>query len=152
MNLAYQRRVAARLLKCGLDRVWVDDRPEYQERIDEAVTRDDVRQLIIQKFIRKHQKRGISRGRARHRDAQRAKGRQRGHGSRRGHGKARTPKKEAWMTRIRALRDELRQLRGTGILTASQYRHYYRRAKGGMYNSRAHLRAHIQTDGIEVEQ
>ena len=44
MNLAYQRRVAARLLKCGLDRVWVDDRPEYQERIDEAVTRDDVRQ------------------------------------------------------------------------------------------------------------
>ena len=152
MNLAYQRRVAARLLKCGLDRVWVDDRPEYQERIDEAVTRDDVRQLIIQKFIRKHQKRGISRGRARHRDAQRAKGRQRGHGSRRGHGKARTPKKEAWMTRIRALRDELRQLRGTGILTASQYRHYSRRANGRRYNSRAHLRAHIQTDGIEVEQ
>ncbi len=152
MNLAYQRRVAARLLKCGLDRVWVDDRPEYQERIDEAVTRDDVRQLIVQKFIRKHQKQGVSRGRARHRDAQRAKGRQRGHGSRRGHGKARTPKKEAWMTRIRALRDELRQLRGTGIITASQYRHYYRRAKGGMYNSRAHLRAHIQTDGIEVEQ
>ena len=146
MNLAYQRRVAARLLKCGLDRVWVDDRPEYQERIDEAVTRDDVRHLIVQKFIRKHQKKGISRGRARHRDAQRAKGRQRGHG------KARTPKKEAWMTRIRALRDELRGLRVTGMLTASQYRHYYRRAKGGMYNSRAHLRSHIQTDGIEVKQ
>ncbi len=88
MNLAYQRRVAARLLKCGLDRVWIDDRTEIQERIGEAVTRDDVRHLIVQKFIRKHQKKGISRGRARHRDAQRAKGRQRGHGARRGHAAA----------------------------------------------------------------
>jgi large subunit ribosomal protein L19e len=56
------------------------------------------------------------------------------------------------MTRIRALRDELRGLRVAGTLTASQYRHYYRRAKGGMYNSRAHLRSHMQTDGIEVKQ
>jgi len=56
------------------------------------------------------------------------------------------------MTRIRALRDELRTLREAETLTASQYRHYYRRAKGGMYNSRAHLRSHLQTDGIEVEQ
>ena len=64
MNLAYQKRVASKLLKCGLHRVWVDDRPEVQERISEAVTRDDVRLLIVQRFIRKHQKKGISRGRA----------------------------------------------------------------------------------------
>ena len=38
MNLAYQRRVAARLLKCGLDRVWVDDRTEIQERIGQLRT------------------------------------------------------------------------------------------------------------------
>ena len=64
MNLSYQRRVAATVLKCGVNRVWIDDRPEVQERISEAVTRDDVRLLIVQKFIRKHQKKGISRGRA----------------------------------------------------------------------------------------
>ena len=38
MNLSYQKRVASKLLKCGLHRVWVDDRPEVQERISEAVT------------------------------------------------------------------------------------------------------------------
>ena len=62
MNLSYQKRVASGLLKCGVHRVWVDDRPEVQERISEAVTRDDVRLLIVQRFIRKHQKKGISRG------------------------------------------------------------------------------------------
>ena len=56
MNLSYQKRVASGLLKCGVHRVWVDDRPEVQERISEAVTRDDVRLLIVQRFIRKHQK------------------------------------------------------------------------------------------------
>ena len=56
MNLSYQKRVGAALLKCGVHRVWIDDRPEVQERISEAVTRDDVRLLIVQKFIRKHQK------------------------------------------------------------------------------------------------
>ena len=39
MNLSYQRRVAATVLKCGVNRVWIDDRPEVQERISEAVTR-----------------------------------------------------------------------------------------------------------------
>ena len=33
MNLSYQRRVAATVLKCGVNRVWIDDRPEVQERI-----------------------------------------------------------------------------------------------------------------------
>jgi large subunit ribosomal protein L19e len=61
MNLSYQKRVASRLLKCGVHRVWVDDRPEVQEKISEAVTKDDVRVLIVQKFIRKHQKKGINR-------------------------------------------------------------------------------------------
>ena len=75
MNLAYQRRVASTLLKCGLNRVWVDDRPEVQERISEAVTKEDVRLLIVQKFIRKHQKKGISRGRAKSMSIQKTKGR-----------------------------------------------------------------------------
>ncbi len=148
MNLGYQRRVAARLLKCGLDRVWVDDRAEVQERIGEAVTREDVRHLIIQRFIRKRQKLGVSRVRARRLALQRAKGRRRGHGSRKGHRKARNPPKQVWMKRIRALRDELRQLREAGKLVPSQYRRYYMRAKGGLYHSRAHLRSHLEIDGV----
>ena len=150
MNLAYQKRVASRLLKCGLHRVWVDDRPEVQEKISEAVTKDDVRLLIVQRFIRKHQKKGISRGRAKDMAIQRAKGRRRGQGSRKGHGGARTPKKEAWMTRVRALRKELTSLKIDGTIDRNQYRKYYRRVKGGVYNSRNHLRYNMEIDGIKL--
>jgi large subunit ribosomal protein L19e len=150
MNLSYQKRVASRLLKCGVHRVWVDDRPEVQEKISEAVTKDDVRVLIVQKFIRKHQKKGISRGRAKDMAIQRAKGRRRGHGSRKGHGGARTPKKEAWMTRVRALRKELASLKIDGTIDPRQYRRYYRRVNGGVYNSRNHLRYNMEIDGIKL--
>lgn len=150
MNLSYQKRVASRLLKCGVHRVWVDDRPEVQEKISEAVTKDDVRVLIVQKFIRKHQKKGISRGRAKDMAIQRAKGRRRGQGSRKGHGGARTPKKEAWMTRVRALRKELTSLRIDGTIDPNQYRRYYRRVNGGVYNSRNHLRYNMEIDGIKL--
>ena len=81
---------------------------------------------------------------------QRSKGRRRGQGSRKGHGGARTPKKEAWMTRIRALRRELTSLRADGTIDASQYRLYYRRAKGGVYNSRNHLIYNMEIDGIKL--
>ena len=128
----------------------VVSRPEVQERISEAVTRDDVRLLIVQRFIRKHQKKGISRGRAKEMAHQRSKGRRRGQGSRKGHGGARTPKKESWMTRIRALRKELATLRADGTIDSSQYRLYYRRAKGGVYNSRNHLRYNMEIDGVKL--
>ena len=150
MNLSYQKRVASGILKCGVHRVWVDDRPEVQERIAEAVTRDDVRLLVVQRFIRKHQKKGISRGRARAMAHQRSKGRRRGHGSRKGHGGARTPKKEAWMTKVRALRNELSSLRAECTINAAQYRRYYRRVKGGVYNSRNHLRYNMEIDGVKL--
>jgi len=150
MNLSYQKRVASGVLKCGVHRVWVDDRPEVQERIAEAVTRDDVRLLVVQRFIRKHQKKGISRGRAKAMANQRSKGRRRGHGSRKGHGGARTPKKEAWMTKVRALRNELSSLRAEGTINAGQYRCYYRRVKGGVYNSRNHLRYNMEIDGVKL--
>ena len=150
MNLSYQKRVASGILKCGVHRVWVDDRPEVQERIAEAVTRDDVRLLVVQRFIRKHQKKGISRGRAKAMANQRSKGRRRGHGSRKGHGGARTPKKEAWMTRVRALRNELSSLRAEGTINAAQCRRYYGRVKGGVYNSRNHLRYNMEIDGVKL--
>ena len=81
---------------------------------------------------------------------QRSKGRRRGHGSRKGHGGARTPKKEAWMTKVRALRDELNNLRADGTIDATQYRRYYRRVKGGVYNSRNHLRYNMEIDGVKL--
>ena len=104
------------------------------------------------KFIRKHQKKGVSRGRARFVDQQKAKGRRRGHGRRKGGKNARTPSKKKWMSKIRALRDELKNLRDEKKVTASQYRKYYLRSKGGLYNSRAHLLYNLKVDGVLKEE
>ena len=104
----------------------------------------------MQRFIRKHQKKGISRGRAKAAAIQKSKGKRKGHGSRKGHGGARTPKKEAWMTKVRALRKELTSIKNDGTIDASQYRKYYRRINGGVYNSRNHLRYNMEIDGIKL--
>ena len=54
------------------------------------------------------------------------------------------------MTRVRALRNELASLRAEGIINAAQYRRYYRRVKGGVYNSRNHLRYNMEIDGVKL--
>ena len=54
------------------------------------------------------------------------------------------------MTKVRALRKELTTLRDEKVIDASQYRLYYRRAKGGVYNSRNHLRYNMEIDGIKL--
>lgn len=144
-DLRVQRRMAAELLGCGVNRVWIDDL--HTEDVAAAITRDDIRRLISQGVIEKGKKAGTSRGRARERSKQKKKGRQRGPGKRQGAKGARNPRKQAWVRRIRAIRDELKTLRSDGVIEPSEYRHYYRRAKGGVYNSRAHLLSHMKADG-----
>lgn len=149
-DLSVQRRIAAEILKCGEGRVWID--PLHAEDVATAITREDIRRLASRGIITKRRILGTSRGRARHHAAQKAKGRRRGPGNREGAKGARNPSKAAWMRRIRALRDELRGLREEGTITPSQYRHYYRRAKGGVYNSRHHLLTHLKIDGVIIDE
>ena len=82
VNLAKQKRIAAEVLNVGKGRVWLD--PEATGDIAEAITREDVRGLIGEGYIKKIQKHGVSRGRARERDYKRSLGRRKGHGSRKG--------------------------------------------------------------------
>lgn len=147
MNFRYQRRIAASLLKCGVNRVIIRDIPGEVENIQNAITRELVRALIRRRVIAARPVKGVSRGRTRKRAAQRAKGRRRGPGSRAGAQKARTPKKEAWMRTIRPLRSLLRELRGEGRIDAATYRRFYLQAKGGMFRSRAHLEQQLRAGG-----
>lgn len=144
-DISNQKRMAAQLLKCGNHRVFID--PDAMEDVAEAVTRQDVRALIRDGAIKKKQVRGISSGRAKKLRAQKAKRKRRGHGSRKGHRYSRTPKKREWIRTIRPLREELRQMRQEGRITPTVYRVYYRKAKGGLYRSRAHLRSQMESDG-----
>ncbi len=137
MNLRYQRRMAAQLLKCGEERVWMS--PDHISEIASAITKDDIRRLINEGKIAKLPKKGVSTARAKYIKLQKKKGRRKGPGSRKGKSTARMPRKLSWMIRIRALRRLLKELRDEGKISKREYRMLYRHAKGGMFRSKAHL-------------
>lgn len=149
MNLKNQRRMASELLKCGVNRVWVD--PNRSEDVSDAITRADVRILINSGTIVARQKKGVSRGRAEFEKAQKRKGRQTGHGSRRGRKGARKPSKERWMQAIRPIRRKLKELRDTGKIDPATYRIYYLKAKGGVFKNKSHLVSHLKSEDILKE-
>jgi large subunit ribosomal protein L19e len=146
MDLRFQRKIAATLLDCGENRVWMD--PTALEDIAAAVTKEDVRELIEQGLIKRRPEKGISRARINRRKAQRRKGRRRGHGRRKGRKGARMSKKELWMRRIRPIRRRLKYLRDSGIIDRRTYRVLYRKAKGGEFRSVAHLNPYLESQGI----
>ncbi|MDQ1275098.1 MAG: large subunit ribosomal protein L19e [Euryarchaeota archaeon] len=145
-DLANQRRLASKVLECGLDRVWLN--PEASEEIASAITREDIRGLIEKGTIKAKPVRGVSRGRARALAAKRKYGHCKGHGSRKGKKGARTPSKELWMKKIRALRRRLKELRADGALEKSVYCRLYRKAKGGEYRSVSHLNSHLESEKL----
>lgn len=145
-----QRRMAAELLKCGVNRVWVD--PTRIEDVERAITRGDVRGAISEGSIVKKPVQGISRSRKAHLKNQRSKGRRRGPGSRKGAKYARTPRKETWMKTIRAVRSRLRELRDSKVIDRAAYRRFYRQAKGGVFKSRSHLDLQLKISGVLKEK
>ncbi|MDN7025509.1 50S ribosomal protein L19e [Methanoculleus sp. FWC-SCC1] len=141
-DLANQKRVAASLLKCGVNRVWLD--PERAADIEAAISRDDLRGLIEDGAVQARRVKGNSRGRARENMAKRAYGHRKGAGRRKGSAGARNPSKRVWIRKIRAQRRTLREMRDDGTIERSLYRLMYRRAAGGQYRSVAHLKAQVE--------
>jgi large subunit ribosomal protein L19e len=145
MKLKTQRRLAAKILGVGVNRIWID--PERAADVSTAITRADIKRFIHDGTIQARPERGVSRGRARMRLLKRKKGRRRGIGSRKGAARARMPKKERWIRTVRPLRASLRELREKRIIDAKQYRKLYRMVKGGLFRSKAHLRAYLRERG-----
>ncbi len=146
MSVKTIRRMAAELLKCGESRVLLD--PNEAKKIEEALTREDVRGLISSGIITRKQKKGVSRWRARHRRAQKKKGRGRGAGGIRGKKYSRLPQKEIWMARIRAQRKLIKGLLGEGKIEGAAYRKTYRMVKGGAFKGKNQLLAHMKEAGM----
>ena len=151
MRFDHQRRLASEILGCGLNRVRITTDPAEQENIFDAITREQVRELVRRNVITKREEIGVSRGRTRARDAQRKKGRRRGQGTRRGTANARRPRKTQWIGTIRRLRAYLRELKVQGRIDVHTYRRFYRQAKGGMFKSKAHLTQQLQMAGVLKE-
>ena len=140
-DLSAQKRLAADIMDVGKNKVWFD--PDEQSEIADAITREDVRDLVDQGVIRSEDAKGNSRGRARERQQKRSYGHQKGAGTRRGKAGGRQNKKEDWQSRIRAQRRTLREMRDDGDLSKSEYRELYDQAGGGEFDSVADMQRFI---------
>lgn len=143
-NLSSQRRLAAQILKVGQNRVWIN--PERIDDVEAAITREEVKRLIHEKIIVSLPEKGVSRSRAKVVREKKRIGRRKGAGSRTGSARAKISKKEAWMSKIRCLRKNLRQLKASRVITEHTYRKLYGMAGSGKFESVAemerYLRAH----------
>ncbi|WP_144904277.1 50S ribosomal protein L19e [Halobellus captivus] len=149
-DLKAQKRMAADVLDVGKSRIWFD--PDEQSEIAEAITREDVRDLVDQGLIRAKDAKGNSKGRARERADKRAYGHRKGPGSRKGKAGGRKNSKEEWVSRIRAQRRRLKELRDDGPLTPTQYREAYNKASGGEFDDVARLEAYLRNNyDVEIE-
>lgn len=142
MKLDNQKKLAAQILKCSKKRIKLD--LSRLEDIKEAITKADIRRLIIDKAIDKIHKVGVSRGRARKKLVQKRKGKQKGYGARKGSRNARFPKKEEWMNKIRIQRRLLKNLKEKKIIDDLLYRELYLKSKGGFFRSKRHIKLYLE--------
>jgi len=142
-GLKSQRRLAAQILKVGQNRVWID--PERIDDVEIAITREEIRKLIHEGIIKRLSEKGVSRARARILHEKRKKGRRHGPGSRSGAAHAKISKKDAWMSRIRALRRRLRELKTRRVITENTYRKLYMIAGSGKFSSVADMERYLKT-------
>ena len=149
MQLTNQKRLAAKILGCGVHRVWINS--DYIDMVASAVQTEDIREFIDQGIIKAKPVKGTSRARARVRLEQKRKGRRKGQGKRQGTANARNPRKNRWMRTIRSQRRVLKELREDETIEPSQYRRYYLKAKGGSYRSIAHMRSQMALEGVEFK-
>jgi len=141
-DLKSQKRMASEVMDIGKDRVWID--PEQMDRVDEAITRQDIRNLVESGAIQKKDKKGTSKGRSRENKKQKKKGQRKGHGSRKGRKGARKSSKDEWMEKIRSIRERLKEMRDEKEITQDQYRKLYDMSKGGFFRDTKHLENHVQ--------
>ncbi|MEM4653618.1 MAG: 50S ribosomal protein L19e [Candidatus Nezhaarchaeales archaeon] len=144
MNLSIVRRLAAEVLGVGESRVYID--PSRLDEAASAVTKEDVRKLIEKGVISAKPVRGTSRARARLRRLKKRKGLRRGEGSRKG--SVANLEKRLWIARVRALRKYLKLLRDKKMIDVKAYRRLYKLIKGGVFQSRAHLKEYIKEQGL----
>ena len=135
MNLKSKRRLAASDLGVGEDRVIFND--EYSDLIQDAITRSTIRGLVGFGAIRAAPEKGVSRGRFRVKSQKLKWGRS--SGSTEGTASARNPRKDRWISKVRALRWRLKVAKDRKEISPEAYKRLYKQVKGGQVRGVKHL-------------
>jgi large subunit ribosomal protein L19e len=141
-GLTMQRKLAAKILKVGENKVWIDQ--SKLEEVKNAITRVDIKKTISHGYIKarpdKIKKPTLV-----------VKKKKKGAGSRKGKSGARVSKKRGWIKTVRPLREMIKELRDSGKIEKSQYRKLYLRVKSGAFRSRSHLKLYLKQRGMVDE-
>jgi large subunit ribosomal protein L19e len=138
--------LAAEILKVGQGRVWID--PNSIDLVEAAITRVEIKKLIHEGVIKSLPEKGVSRARARVLHIKRKKGLRKGPGSKSGSAQAKISRKDAWITKIRALRRKLREWKEIRAITEGAYRELYGMAGSGTFESIAEMERHAKAKGL----
>lgn len=141
MKATIQKTLAGKITKRSPKKVRLDT--SRLDEIKEAITRADVRALIKDNAIKVLTSKGVSKGRIRKINLQKAKGRRKGPGSRKGKAGARIKSKYVWMTKIRLQRSFLSELKKKNKISQEIYKDLYKKAKGGFFRSKRHIKLYI---------
>ncbi len=144
MNLNKAKELAAGILKVGVNRVYID--PVNMKKVEEAMTKDDLRGLIAERIIKKRKAKFQSKGRSRVMLKKRQKGRKSGKGKKKGSKKVRTEGKRGWIKKVRSQRVMLNELRKTNpeAVKEAGYGNVYRKIKGGFFKGKNYVREYIE--------
>lgn len=138
-TLALQKRLAAKVLGVGINKVWFD--PTRINEIKEAITKADIEILVKEGAINKKSKKGIKRRAGKKRELRKRKGRRRKAGKKK---KFLKKKKENYVNRIRKLRSYIKELKKKKIIDNKQSAILRKLAKAGIIESKKEIDERIK--------
>lgn len=131
MKLDKKKALAVRILNIGKDRIWFN--PQRLQEIKEAITKQDIKELISQKIVKIKEITGTRKKK------KRKTRRKVGNISK----KVRKSKRD-YINKIRKLRIYLRRIKAENKISSVEYRKLRNYAKSGIFKDLKHLKEYIK--------